>query len=187
MTLERIESHITEKAQAEADALAEKTREECDAVVAEAKAEADDEYETAVARLKADLANDYEQAVGKVESDHRRALLAARTRILDEVFEKATTKLREHSSYAAIVKKNLSELAGLDGRIRCRAEDKDAIAKMAAELKDMPPVADEPVAIAGGFVFESEKFDLDYSLDTQIETFREAALTDLLNEAFPKG
>jgi vacuolar-type H+-ATPase subunit E/Vma4 len=186
MTLKKIESHIADKAQAEADATTAKTREECERIVAQATSEAEEEFEGAVARLKADLANDFDQAVGKVQSDHRRALLAERTRILKEVFKKATAKLAAHKDYAALVKKNLGEVAGLDGKIRCRAEDRDAIEKMVKELKDMPPVAEEPVDISGGFVFESEKFDLDYSLDTQMETFREAALTELLNEAFPK-
>jgi hypothetical protein len=40
--------------------------------------------------------------------------------------------------------------------------------------------------ILGGFVLESEKFDLDFSLDAQMDAFRERTLTEFLAEAFTK-
>jgi vacuolar-type H+-ATPase subunit E/Vma4 len=191
MTLEKIETHIGEQARAEADEIAAKTREECERIVAEAKAASEREFDAAVERLKAELANAFDHAIGKVQADHRRALLEERTRILDEVFEKATARLLEREEYWALVRKHLHEVAGLEGTIRCRAEHRDRIAKMVGEVaqktgKTLPPVSDDPVGIVGGFVLEGERFDLDFSLDAQMEAFRERTLTELLAEAFTK-
>ena len=189
MTLEKIENHIVEEAKAKAGEIADATRAECEKITAAAREEADAAFAAAVERLKADLANAFAQAIGKRHADHRLENLRIRTAILDDVFAKAREKLLHHEDYWQLTRAQLRTVAGKSGTIRCRAEHRETIGKIIdalnAEGKDkVSSLSDDPVDILGGFVLEGAQFDLDFSLDSQLEAFREKVLSELLVEAF---
>jgi len=189
MTLEKIETHVVEEARAKAGEIADATRAECEKIAADAREEADAAFAAAVERLKADLANAFGHAVGKLHADHRLESLRIRTAILDDVFAKARDKLLHDEDYWQLTRAQLRTVAGKTGAVRCRAAHREALARMIdelnAELKEkVPPLADDPVDILGGFVLEGRKFDLDFSLDAQLDAFREKVLSELLVEAF---
>jgi vacuolar-type H+-ATPase subunit E/Vma4 len=188
-TLEKIESHILEKTGAEKAQIDADTAAEAREIVEAAHEEADNAYNAAIERTKNALKNAFEHAVGRLEADQRMELLEARTRILEEVFKKATDKLLYSGGYWALTRESLKKVAGMAGRICCRAEHAETIGKMIAELNaelhdKLPPLDKKPLGILGAFVLEGDKFDLDFSLDAQMAAFREKALPEVLAKAF---
>ncbi|HUV38920.1 MAG TPA: V-type ATP synthase subunit E [Planctomycetota bacterium] len=191
MTLEKIETHILSEAEAKATELAKTAREETAKTVADARQHADDDYAAAVARLRAELDNAFGQAVGKLQSRQRLERLRLKTDILENVFRRATDKLLHHDGFWSLTREQLRSTAGEPGTLACRREHRETFAKMIDALnaesdEEVPPLADDDVDILGGFVLRTGKFDVDYSLDAQMETFRAKVLPELLKEAFPE-
>lgn len=191
MTLEKIENHIVDEATAEAAGMAADAREQAAKIAADAREEADAELALAVERLKAELANAFDQSIGRLRTDQRLEMLKIKTAILNDVFAAATEKLLHNDAYWQLTRQHLRLAAGQTGEILCRVEQRDVIGGMIDELNaeldgKVPPLADENADILGGFVFRGDRIDLDFSLDSQIETFRARVLPDLMAEAFPE-
>lgn len=196
MTLEKIENHVIKQAREEAEAITTKTREEARRITAEAREQAEGEYAAAVDRLKGTLDTTLEQEIGKLDGRHRMELLDLKSKILDDVFRQAVEKLLLDDEHWKVTWKHLREVAGQKGQILCRAEHHETFAKKMAELETalvgarhaspLPPLADEPAPILGGFIFRCDKFDADFSLDSQLEAFREKLLPELVARAFPE-
>ena len=191
MTLERIEKHITEQTEAEVAEIIERARKEAEHLTSTAREEADAEYAGDIERLKRELKSTFEQETGKLRAQRRMELLKFKSNILDDIFAKAAEKLLARDEYWNIVRTQLTELAGREGQILCRSEHRKKTAGIMEELngeltEKIAPLGEESLDITGGFVFRSERFDIDYSLDSQLESLREKVLPELIAEAFPE-
>jgi len=191
MTLEKIESHIVDEAEAKAAEAAAKTSEETERTVSTARQEAEAGYADGAERLKAELAGAFDQGVGQLQSHERLEMLKVKTGILDGLFSKATEKLLFDDGFWQLTRENLKKVAAQKGAIACREDHRETIGKMIDELNagaggKIPALADDNVDILGGFIFLGDTFDIDFSLDSQLETFRTQVLPELMAEAFPE-
>jgi len=119
-------------------------------------------------------------------------MLKLKTAILDDVFEQATRKLLFDDGYWQLTRRYLRSMAGQKGEILCRSEHRETLGRAIDELnaevtEKIPPLSEETVDILGGFILRGDKFDVDYSLDSQLETFRTKVLPELMAEAFPEA
>ena len=191
MTLDRIEKHITEQAEGEVAEIAERARKEAGRITSTAREEADAEYAADVERLKRELKTTFEQETGKLRARGRMELLKLKSGILDDVFTRAADKLLARDDYWDIVRAQLAELAGREGEILCSSEHRERVAGIIKELngtltEKVASLGKEDLDITGGFVSHGERFDIDYSLDSQLEGLRENVLPELVAEAFPE-
>lgn len=191
MTLEKIENHVVSEATARAAELTRQTREEAGKITADVREEADADHASGIERLKADLKNAFDRSIGKLRADQRLEMLKIKTGILDAAFTKAGEKLLTAEGYRAVLRRQLGELAGQEGAILCRARDRKIVGKMIGELNSkldgkVPPLSEENADILGGFILRGKRMDIDFSLDLQLETFRERVLPELIREAFPE-
>jgi V/A-type H+-transporting ATPase subunit E len=191
MTLESIRNHIIEQAKAEASAVAEETRREADRLIAGAHEEVDREFHSAMERLSVELAAALDQETGRLRAGHRMELLKLKSHILDDIFTRAAGKLLSNEEYWERIREHLEEMAGQEGQILCRAEHRERIGRMIKELngrleRKVPGLARDPAGIRGGFVFQGRAFDVDVSLDSQLDVFREKVLPEFVARAFPE-
>ena len=191
MTLERIEKHITEQAEAEAAEIIDGARKEAERISSSAREEADAQYAGDIERLKRELRTAFEQDTGKLRARRRMELLKLKAGILDDVFANAAEKLLARDEYRDRVRSQLKEVAGSEGQILCRPDQRETIGGLLKELggeltEKIAPLGEEGVDITGGFVFRGDRFDIDYSLDSQLDGLRENVLPELIAEAFPE-
>jgi len=191
MTLENIRNHIIEQAKAEASRAREETLREADRIIASAREEADREFHSAIERLQAELDAALDQETGRLRAAQRMELLKLKSRILDEIFARAAGKLLSNERYWERVREQLEELAGQEGQVLCRSEDRERVSRIIRELngrldRKVPGLARDPAGIRGGFVFQGRGFDVDVSLDSQLEVFREKVLPELVAKTFPE-
>ena len=192
MTLKHIEDHILEQAKAEAAAIMDAARRTSGEIVSAARRKADEEYAAAIARVKEELKTESDRVLAARQAECRMELLKLKSRILDDIFAGAREKLLASDAYRRLVREQLRSLAGEAGQILCRVEDRKTIAAMLSELgrepsRKLPDLAEEPADIAGGFILRGDAFDLDFSLDSQLEALRTEVRPELIAEAFPEG
>ena len=191
MTLERIENHIIEKAKAEGEAIAQGAAEEAACITRAAREEADAAYGAAIEQSKSRLSAEFEQTLGRARAAGRMELLKRKSAILDDILTKTQGKLLAGEEYWKRVREQLRSLAGHEGHILCGADHRERIAKMIKELngdlsEKVPALAKEPGDISGGFILTGDKYDVDFSLASQLEALREKILPELIAKAFPE-
>ena len=100
-------------------------------------------------------------------------------------------KLLLSEEYWRLIREQLRDLAAEKGQILCRGDHRETLAKVRDELnaeldEKLAPLAEESADILGGFVLRGSEFDLDVSLDSQLEAFREKVLPELIAKVFPE-
>ena len=191
MTLKTIEEHILNETRAEADRLRGEGKARAQRLLDEGRARIEKRTSDALERMANELAADTERKLAVLRARHGVQLLEQKTLIIDRIFAKAGEKLLFNETYWSRLREALKRLAGHEGTLRCRAEHVETLRKMRDELDaetgaKMPPVGD-PVDITGGFVLEGKSFDVDHSLDSELMTFREKVLPELINKAFAEA
>lgn len=193
MTLDNIRNHVIEQAKSETSRARDETRREADRLLANTREEADREFRLAVERLQAELDAALEQETGRLRTEHRMELLKLKSAILDDVFTAAARKLLLSEKYWERTRRQLEELTGQEGQVFCRAEHRERLDRMIREFNarpgaKAPGLAAEagPGVPGGGFVFRSRTFDIDVSLDSELEAFREKARPEVVAKAFPE-
>ena len=187
--LKNIQQHILERAGGEADEICAEAKTRAERIVSAGRERIETETSDDIERLKTKLAAEAGKQLAILRARHRMQLLEQKTRIIDQVFRKVADKLLFNDGYWARLRGKLEDLAGHEGTIRCRAEHAETLGKIIDELNKetngkMPPLGEEPVSIAGGFVLEGTSFDVDESLDAELANFREKVLPELIQKAF---
>jgi len=191
MTLERIENHIIEKAETEAEAIAHEAAEEAGRITGSAREEADAAFHAAIEQAKSQLSAEFEKALGQARTAGRMELLKRKSAILYDIFAKTAERLIANEEYWKCLREQLKGLAGQKGTILCAADHREKIAEMIKELngelsEKVPSAAKEPADISGGFILTGDEYDVDFSLDSQLEALREKILPELIAKAFPE-
>ena len=189
MTLEKIQDHVLQKARAEAAALVDEARKKADAELAAARDEADRKLKAALDRLQAELDGALDREVSGLRASRGQEILVDKSRVLDDAFKRAAERLLASPAYWDLVRRRLAELAGQKGELLCRAEHRDAVAKLVDELHretggKMPPLAKDSANILGGFILRGERVDIDFTLESELAVLRERILPELAAKAF---
>ncbi len=188
MSLEKIEASVAVSSRTEADRIlraAEQSAHERIARETEAVRRAETLRYHAAARSLEDVAA---RAVSRVRGEAAKELLQRRNTVLDAIFDAAKQQILAlpQLDYVNELRARLSHAAGTGGgKIRVHPDDRNAVASMLAQFNtgraDNAQVvidADTPLAARGGFVFVTDTYEIDQTLDTIV--------TDLKYELGPQ-
>lgn len=173
------------------DAVVSAARKEADRLVKAAERAAAEHVEEARRKAAQDAENRYQAELRRIEEEYQRKLtqvtgagskelLAAKNERVRQVFDDARRQIlaMPEEEYMAIMKRLLQQATqGHSGRVRVHAEEAGRFRKALEQFKDVSLDESTPLPERGGFIFMSEKFQVDQTLGT--------LLTDLEHELAP--
>ncbi len=174
-----------------------KAEAEAKEILAEARKEADERWETRSARLreeherrveaaKQEIESELERTEGSKANDNRVELLRVKNEILDEIFDKALDRFVESDAYSGWLKRQVEALPEMEGaELVANEADRDRLKKAAAdgERNDMP-VAEDAAPIRGGFLVRGKQFDMDVSVESLMDAMRESLTQRIARQLF---
>jgi len=194
MSLERIREAILSKAREEAQRIGADAARRHDERLAAATEAIEAEFARRLERARQHTQRESDRDVTQARSGHNLALLKLRNRILSEVFEEAARQLAAlpDDAYRDYVRGRMREVPpGLAGQLLCSARDEQRLAPLLEEFNaGRPPEArlalvPGDVPSLGGVIVRTEKFEIDLSLDTQVQQLREELAPQLAQALFP--
>ncbi len=183
--IEKITARLARDAQLEIDALNAETEVQCEAILAEAKAIADEAYEKRMAKGRADVAARSERMAATADMETRKAALAFKQEMVGEAFEKATEAIvnlpkDEYADFLAA----LAVKAAVSGEeeIVLSEADREAVGaelvKRANALlkakggKAALTLSADSAEIPGGFIMRSGNIEVNCAVDTLVQLHR---------------
>ena len=170
---QKILDRIAADAKAECDTILSTARQEAEALVAEAQAQADKEMAAQLKLAEAEAEKAAAKTVSGAEMSAKKQLLATKQEILDAVIKAAQEKLLHYSDGEMLkTLETMLEQADLTGgEVLLSAQEK---AKFGAALAEMGfPISDETRDIAGGFIVRSGEVEYNYSFASILTVERE--------------
>jgi V/A-type H+-transporting ATPase subunit E len=190
---------VVQKILAEANAEAEKIVSDAKAKAAEQSAQLDSEiadFDTQTAKLAQEAAEDkLQRMLANARMTNAKQMLAAKVEILDSVFDKAKTAVKElpDDQYLSLMTKLIKQavetgdeeiIIGKDER----RIDSSFIKKINRELgvgfKGNLRLSDQRADITGGFILTRGKVQVNASTDVMIDSLRESMEIELAQELF---
>lgn len=184
VSLEKVQSAVREAAQREASLVLQKARKATELRVAQAaetaRAEAELEFERQTRQLQEELAQQLLQA----QSEARKVVLAKQNDCLNRVFARARQRFLEWPTEIAgpVLLRLLQSAAGnACGAVCVHPADHRLIDHVLEQFNQgraedaRVALAAQPLAKRGGFVFAAGAYEVDYTLDTLLETLRREA------------
>lgn len=122
----------------------------------------------------------------KLQAQSQTAILNQKQKILDQVYKQALTKLNQldEGSYVNLLSKLISELPDIEGEL-ISAEGKDAELKKALKKSGRKiTVSKDTVKASGGFVFKSDKMEIDQTFPALTRNAKEISIIEVANKLF---
>lgn len=198
--LDKLKSKLIADAKAEAAKIIEEGRAEAERILAEAKKQAEKikfEYQ---ARADQEASEHVRRQVSLRELEARKAILAEKGKMIDEVFQKALTDLRERdreSGFSVTWKLLLDAIKTGDEEIILDAEDRkalpaDFIERLNSHLRSLGKkgevrVSQETHNHGGGFILRRGRTETNSTFATLLAMVRDEIETDVARILFEDG
>jgi vacuolar-type H+-ATPase subunit E/Vma4 len=191
MSIDNIKKQVLDAARAEADDIVSTAQDAANERVEEARTEHAARKRNAVEAAEAALQRRLGQAVTAKRAANKLAILSQRSKLLDDAFEQAVrqaTRDRD-ASYAAWLNAELESVADHAGELRPAAADRERLEAALEEMKadgraSGLTLSEENTNALGGFVLAGDAFDLDHTLDAQLDALKTELLPELARRAF---
>lgn len=193
MSLERIKHSILEKAQKEADARVEEALANFKRKIGSARAAIKKDCEKRLRTLAAESEEQKNRRLATLRGEYRMQLLSLKTQLIDDIFTQAITQIitLPDEEYLSLLERWLLKTERDEsGRLFVNATDLKRIGHTWIERvnrlrgKGEISLSPDPIDIKGGFIFKTEKFEIDYTLDTLLDTLREELSPHMARELF---
>jgi V/A-type H+/Na+-transporting ATPase subunit E len=171
MGLENVEKAVLAEARAEAEEIAAEARSSLNERVAAAGREMDERFEARHKREMARLQSEHNRELSRARTDARLAVLKEKNAVIEKAFAGALEKLAElpEEKFLALAGKWLREVpADLEGRIATGERERAMLSgafieKINAGRSGKLTLSDEAGPVGGGLVVRAEKFEFDFS------------------------
>lgn len=193
MSLERIRHSILEKAQKKADTFVEEALANFKRTIGSARVALREDREKRLKTLAAESEEQKNRSLATLRAEHRMQLLSLKTQLIDDIFTQAINKIitLPDEEYLSLLERWLLKTErDQSGRLFVNATDLKRIGHAWIERMNISrgkgeiSLSPDPVAIKGGFIFKTEKFEIDYTLDTLLNTLREELSPHMARELF---
>ncbi len=176
MALEQITQAVLEAARTEADLILKSAKKSSDESVASAKKATEQDAERRYQALTRAADEELARKLIQLQGTANKELLKRKNALLKEVFSQARERILAlpASEYASIFKKLLDKAAeNRSGKLRVYASEKELFERLLGEFNQGRAEAlkltldtEHGLSERGGFVFVSELFQVDQTLDT---------------------
>lgn len=194
MSLDRIKNSIIGKARKEAGAIIEEAEENLRRKVESARATLKNDFEQRLKIGEAALEEEKNREIVSLRAGYRMQLLTTKNQILDRIFDQAIHRIMTSpdETYLALLEKWIPKIdPNLPGQLLVNKSDLNRIGQEVMERinrlrkkEGQIILSPDPVDIKGGFILKTEKFDVDYTLDTLIENLRGELAPIIAKELF---
>ncbi|BAL81287.1 ATP synthase subunit B family protein [Caldisericum exile] len=191
MGLEKVKDLIIDSAKKKADEMIEAEKNELEKEFENFKKKLEEEYILKIEKFKKEIEEEIARTkaieVAKIEKEK----LLLKKKILDEFFRQLkATILSDENTYKNLLFSlerkdavNGSTIFLNENDLKKFKKDVEKIITHELKLKDVK-VSDVPISISGGLVIKTENFEIDDSLDSLIESFREEKEIEIAKEIF---
>lgn len=179
--LENLTEKILEEAKIQADLQLRDAKAFEEEAISKKVKEAEEKKEKMLEKAKFEANLLKERIISNAEVTHRNALLNGKQKVIDQVFEKAKTKLAElpQEEYVAFLKNTVSSL-NLKGTeiLKVKEEYKDAVKSLQLPLK----LSEE--SVESGFEILDDKVSLNYNFNDMVDFYRDDLVKDVASTLF---
>lgn len=188
MPLSQLEQTVANKAQAEADALLADAKRQADAFWEKESARLREEHHRRMAALEAELRADLDRQTGGQEAQDRLQLLQMKNQIIESVFSAAAEGIRDlpADGYRRWLRGQLLRLPSDQPlHVTANRTDLPVIAQILKEVgRPNLTAGTDAVPIAGGFIARGGRNDLDFSIEAVMSVLRESLAEDVAGRLF---
>ena len=189
MALANVEEAVLKKAKAEARQVEADARAEAEAFWEKESARMREDHARRVETTRQEYEDKLERDTGDRKAADNRKLLKIKNEIIAEVFSQALAgvlNLRD-GGYAQWVKARVAGLPELPGTKLAGNERDQALLQEAAAARTDLSISAAPVPLQGGFMVIGTQADLDFSIESLMDTLRESLTHDVATRLFGEG
>ncbi len=176
MSLEKIRESVIGKAQKEKEEIIARAKEGCEQKVRTAREVIKEVVERRLRGIEAEFREEIKRQIASLNREHRLRLLEMKNRIIDDIFIRAVDKVINlpDDKYLAMMERRLLKVdSNLPGKLFVNARDIKRMDQLFIDRINSRRQGDsridlnqDPIDIKGGFVFKTNKFEIDQTLDT---------------------
>jgi len=198
--LEKLKNKLIADAQAEAQRIIEEGKREAERIIEEARNQAQRIQSEYRAKAKQEASEHIRRQVSLRELEARKAILAEKGKIIDEVFQKALAELRQRdlqSGFSITWKLLLDAIETGDEEIIFSTEDRkalpqDFIERLNRSLRDLGKrgevrVSDTTHNHGGGFILRRGRTETNSTFETLLAMVRDQVESDVAGLLFEDG
>lgn len=198
--LEKLKKKLIADAQAEATKVIEDGKREAERIIEEAERQAEKIRSDYSTRAQHEASEHIRRQVSLRELEARKAILAEKGKIIDQVFEKALSELRQkdlQSGFSITWKLLLGAIQTGDEEIILGEADRNAlppdfIERLNKHLSDLGKRGDVKISQSihnhgGGFILKRGRTETNVTFETLLETVRDQIETDIARILFENG
>ncbi|NLV45475.1 MAG: hypothetical protein GXY07_13375 [Candidatus Hydrogenedentes bacterium] len=194
MALEQITQAVHEAARTEADLILKSAKKAAEETLASARKAAEQDAERRYQTLARAVEEEFARKLIQLQGEANKELLTRKNALLRKVFAQARERILAlpAEEYGSILKNLLENtVTGRGGKLRIHASDKDLFEGLTAGFNEGRP-EDQQVCIdkehflseQGGFIFVSDKFQVDQTLGTLLENIEYGLAPQISAELF---
>ncbi len=194
MGLEKIRKAVLSKAKAEAADIIESAKKRNADFLKSEKESAEQKFDRFYRLRMQAIEEEYNRKLIQRKGMAGKQLLDRRNLLLKSLFEKAKQEILgwPPEQYAGVMSRLIENAAGnLGGRIRVHPEEEDLFQKILSGLNERRSNAKisvdqtAPLPERGGFIFVSDRFEVDQTLNTMLKDVEHNMLPVIASELFP--
>jgi len=186
--LTNLEQAVEKKAKEQAEALLAEARREAETVLKRETERRREEHARRVEALRQSLENEYEREVGARRAEDRREVLRLKNEILEEVFRRAVEGMVQlpNQGYARWLAAQLRKLpdAGRGMTLRANPRDGELLTRLLKEQGSGASMAEPDPSVQAGFIAQGPGRDLDLSVESLMGAMRDALTERVAAELF---
>lgn len=186
MSLDKIRDAVFNKAQKEKEEIIARAREENEQKIKTTKEAIKEGIERRLKGIEAEFREEIKRQIASLNREHKLRLLEMKNRIIDDIFIRAVNKVINlpDDKYLAMMERRLLKVdSNLPGNLFVNARDIKRIDPLFMDRINSRrqggsriDLDQDPIDIKGGFVFKTNKFEIDQTLDTiMVDLERELA------------
>jgi len=186
VTISSVQTAVLDKARAEAEAILAEARKEADARFEREAARLREEHERRVAAIRAEAEAKLEREAGNRRAEDRNKLLAMKNEIIEEVFAKAIENIRDlpDDGYAKWLKAQRARAPRMDGAVVAVNEaDRPVMENILGQNSGLK-MAEKSAPIRGGMIIRGPRADLDFSIESLLGVLRESLAGQIAAQLF---
>ena len=194
MSFEKIQAAIISEAESEAKRILEEARSDADGILARVREENERKFEEAVQHSEAAASRETARQIGLARHEGRLKALAAKNRVIDEVFREAGERIYSlpEQEYLDLMTDWLKALpSGVGGVLRVSSRDLSRFSKAFLEKINRDRVqnggftgVEADSGIIGGFVVIGPDYTINATIENKISDLRESLAGDIAKELF---
>jgi len=189
VAIANVEQAVLKKAEDEARQVEAVARAEADAFWEKESARMREEHARRIEATRQALEGELERDSGDRKAADNRELLKMKNEIIEEIFSQALDGVQNlpGDGYAQWVKARIASLPDMPNTALAGNErDQPLLQQIAAERANRS-ISTTPVPIKGGFMVIGAQADLDFSIESLMNTLRESLTHDVATRLFGEG